>query len=76
MLEMPLEDFMASLLPKETLTELLDSGTVNGVYAVKNGEIVLTIGKTQSSAVYDEAAGTLSVVDEDIAGTAIVFSRA
>ena len=26
--------------------------------------------------VYDEAAGTLSVVDEDIAGTAIVFSRA
>ena len=76
MLEMPLEDFMASLLPKETLKELLDSGTVNGVYAVKNGEIVLTIGKTQSSAVYDEAAGTLSVVDEDIAGTAIVFSRA
>lgn len=46
------------------------------MYAVKNGEIVLTIGKTQSSAVYDEAAGTLSVVDEDIAGTAIVFSRA
>ena len=76
MLEMPLEDFMANLLPKETLKELLDSGTVNGVYAVKNGEIVLTIGKTQSSAVYDEAAGTLSVVDEDIAGTAIVFSRA
>ena len=76
MLEMPLEDFMASLLPKETLKELLDSGTVNGVYAVKNGEIVLTIGKTQSSAVYDEAAGTLSVVDEDIAGSAIVFSRA
>ena len=76
MLEMPLEDFMASLLPKETLKELLDSGTVNGVYAVKSGEIVLTIGKTQSSAVYDEAAGTLSVVDEDIAGTAIVFSRA
>ena len=76
MLEMPLEDFMANLLPKETLKELLDSGTVNGVYAVKNGEIVLTIGKTQSSAAYDEAAGTLSVVDEDIAGTAIVFSRA
>lgn len=76
MLEMPLEDFMASLLPKETLKELLDSGTVNGVYAVKSGEIVLTLGKTQSSAVYDEAAGTLSVVDEDIAGTAIVFSRA
>ena len=76
MLEMPLEDFMASLLPKETLKELLDSGTVNGVYAVKNGEIILTIGKMQSSAVYDEAAGTLSVVDEDIAGTAIVFSRA
>lgn len=76
MLEMPLEEFMADLLSRDTLKELLDSSTVSGVYAVENGEIVLTIGREQSTAAYDETAGTLSIVDEDIAGNAIVFSRA
>lgn len=76
MLEMSLDDFMAELLSKESLQELIDDSTVNGVYSVENGAIYLTIGKDQSVAVYDESSDTFSLVDEEIAGTAIVFSRA
>ncbi len=76
MLEMSLDDFMASILSKESLQELIDNSTFNGVYSVENGEIDLTIGRDQSIAVYDESSDTFSLVDEEIAGTAIVFSRA
>lgn len=76
MLEMSLDDFMAEILSKESIQELIDESTVNGVYSVENGEIALTIGKDQSIAVYDENSGMFSIVDEEIAGTAIVFSRA
>ncbi len=76
MLEMPLEDFMASILSKESIQDLVDSSTINGVYAVENGEIDLTIGKAGSTAAYDATNDTLSIVDEDIAESAIVFSRA
>ena len=76
MLEMSLDDFMASILSKESLQELIDNSTFNGVYSVENGEIDLTIGRDQSIAVYDESSDTFSLVDEEIADTTIVFSRA
>ena len=64
-------DYIAAILPRKSVVDLIvNNSMIDGMYTVENGEIRLTIGDVERTAVYDEENGTLSFANEDIAGNA------